>query len=90
MGLPVVATDVRGCRQVVDEGITGRLVVVNDARALGAAIAELVADPSLRVAMGRAGREKALREFDQQQVIDFTLSTYERLLPTRPERTAAA
>jgi glycosyltransferase involved in cell wall biosynthesis len=90
MGLPVVATDVRGCRQVVDEGITGRLVVVNDARALGAAIAELVAEPSLRVAMGRAGREKALREFDQQQVIDFTLSTYERLLPTRLERTAAA
>lgn len=89
MGLAIVATNVRGCRQVVDDGVNGRLVPVKDARALGGAIAELVADPSMRAAMGRAGRDKARREFDQQQVIDLTLSTYERLLPAPLVRPAA-
>lgn len=89
MGLAVVATDVRGCRQVVDHGVTGRLVPVGNARALAEAIGELVADPRLRTAMGQAGREKAVKEFDQQRVIDLTLDTYERLLPGNLERNQA-
>ncbi len=89
MGLPIVATNVRGCRQVVEDGVNGRLVPVNDARALAAAITELVADPSLRATMGQAGYDKAVREFDQQQVIDLTLSTYERLQPASLVRPAA-
>ncbi|HEY4334121.1 MAG TPA: glycosyltransferase, partial [Ilumatobacteraceae bacterium] len=42
MGLPIVATNIRGCRQVVDDGLTGVLVPVRDAQALGAAVGELV------------------------------------------------
>jgi len=80
MGLPIVATDIRGCRQVVDDGVTGRLVPVRDAGALARAVRELAADPALRGRMGDAGREKALREFDQQRVIDITLGVYEELL----------
>ena len=41
MGLPVVATDVRGCREVVDDGVTGVLVPVGDAAALAAALRAL-------------------------------------------------
>ncbi len=79
MGLPIVATDIRGCRQVVDDGVTGTLVPVRDARALGEAIAALVEDEALRGRFGAAARAKAVAEFDQQRVIDRTLAVYERL-----------
>ena len=80
MGLPVVATDIRGCRQVVDDGRTGLLVERLNARALTDAIGALVADPDRRIAMGRQARAKATAEFDQQLVIDITLAVYSELL----------
>jgi len=83
MGVPVVATRIRGCRQVVDDGRTGRLVPVRDATALADAIADLAADAGLRLTLGEAARAKAQREFDQQCVIDTTLAVYERLLARR-------
>jgi glycosyltransferase involved in cell wall biosynthesis len=43
-GLPVVAGDVRGCRQVVDDGKSGRLVPVGDVSALAEALDALVRD----------------------------------------------
>jgi glycosyltransferase involved in cell wall biosynthesis len=80
MGLPIVATDIRGCRQVVADGITGRLVPVADPAALAAAVAELAADPNARLGMGEAARLKAAAEFDQERVIATTLALYEELL----------
>jgi glycosyltransferase involved in cell wall biosynthesis len=80
MRLPIVATDVRGCRQVVDSGVTGLLVPVRDSRALADAIGALAVDPERRLRMGEAGREKALAEFDQQRCIDVTLAVYRRLI----------
>ena len=80
MGLPVVATDIRGCRQVVEPGVTGLLVPPRDSAALTAAVSALVADGDRRAAMGAAGRSKALTEFDQRRVISVTLGTYDRLL----------
>jgi glycosyltransferase involved in cell wall biosynthesis len=88
MGRPLVATNIRGCRQVVDDGVTGRLVPVGDSAALADAIAAIAGDDAGRAAMGRAGRAKALREFDDRKVIDITLGVYERLLGTRPAVTA--
>lgn len=75
-GLPIVATDIRGCRQVVDDGMTGFLVPPRDARALRNAVEGLVDDPPARTAMGGAAANKAAAEFDQQKVIDSTLSVY--------------
>jgi glycosyltransferase involved in cell wall biosynthesis len=80
MGLPVVATDIRGCRQVVDDGRTGLLVERQNARALTGAIEALVGDPNRRISMGREARAKATAEFDQQRVIDITLAVYSELL----------
>jgi glycosyltransferase involved in cell wall biosynthesis len=79
MGVPIVATDIRGCRQVVDDGVTGRLVPVRDAGALAKAVGELASDAATRARMGAAARAKAAREFDQQRVIDITLGVYEEL-----------
>jgi glycosyltransferase involved in cell wall biosynthesis len=80
MGLPVVATDIRGCRQVVEHGVTGLLVPPRNAVALTDAVARLVGDPGLRTTMGSEAVSKAAREFDQRQVIAKTLAVYEELL----------
>ena len=83
MGLPLVATDIRGCRQVVDDGVTGTLVPVRDAGAIADAVA---ATRRRRRRRGRRwarpGAAKAHREFDDRKVIDITLGVYERLLGT--------
>ncbi|MEY2567275.1 MAG: hypothetical protein QOE35_1804 [Actinomycetota bacterium] len=79
MRLPVIATDIRGCRQVVESGRTGTLVPPRRADALATAIAALASDQSLRRAMGQSGRDKALREFDDRRVIDITLGIYDQL-----------
>lgn len=80
MGLAIVATDIRGCRQVVDDGRSGVLVPVADVPALTEAIGWLATEPDVRRAMGATGRNRAVAHFDQEVVIDTTLATYERLL----------
>ena len=83
MGLPIVATDIRGCRQVVDHDRTGLLVPVHDPATLADAIEALVADRERRTRMGAAAREKALTEFDDRRQVAITLEVYERLLDRR-------
>jgi glycosyltransferase involved in cell wall biosynthesis len=83
MGLPVIATDIRGCRQVVDHGTTGLLVPARDATALADAIKALAVDPDRRARLGIAGRAKAMREFDERRCVEITLDTYRALLSRR-------
>ncbi len=82
-GLPIVTTDVRGCRQVVDHDVTGLLVPVRRPDLLTIALRRLANDRAARHSMGEAGAQKARREFDQQRVIDITLATYEEVLHRR-------
>jgi glycosyltransferase involved in cell wall biosynthesis len=86
MGLPVIATDIRGCRQVVEHGTTGLLVPPRDTAALTDALARLAGEPSLRTTMGSAAAAKAKRDFDQRQVIATTLAVYEGLLERKVGR----
>jgi glycosyltransferase involved in cell wall biosynthesis len=79
-GLPVIATDIRGCRQVVSQRQSGLLVPLHDPVRLAAAIEELVRDPVLRRQMGSAGRRKAEAEFDDRSVVSKSLQAYERVL----------
>jgi glycosyltransferase involved in cell wall biosynthesis len=79
MGLPVIATDIRGCRQVVDHDRTGLLIPVRNAVAVASAVRELADAPDRRRAMGAAAIVKAGLEFDQQRVIDITLATYDEV-----------
>jgi glycosyltransferase involved in cell wall biosynthesis len=78
-GLPVVATDIRGCRQVVDHARTGFLVPPRSPADLAAAMDSLTADDGLRSAFGVAGHQKALKQFDQRLVIERTLDAYRML-----------
>ncbi len=88
VGLPVVATDIRGCRQVVTDGVTGLLVAPRDATALATAVSSLVEDADRRRSMGEAASAKASRQFDQQQVIATTLAVYDELRQRRATRRA--
>jgi len=72
-GLPVVATNIRGCREEVIDGQTGCLVPVKDMAALAAALRKLVLDPELRRKMGRAGLARAHALFDESKVLDRQL-----------------
>jgi glycosyltransferase involved in cell wall biosynthesis len=78
MGLPVVATDVRGCREVVDDGVTGSLVPVGDPAALVEALRALQ-DPGRRRALGAAARTRAQQHFDERRVVETVLHTYRRV-----------
>lgn len=77
---PVVATRVGGIPEVVDDGVTGMLVAPRMAEELTAAVEALVLDSALRTAMGQAGRDRVLRLFTPDCVIERTSSLYERLI----------
>ena len=79
MGLPTVATDIRGNRQVIDDGVTGALVPVRDPAALAQAVGELVDTAELRRSQGEAAVARAASVFDQQRQIEITLAQYRAL-----------
>ncbi|MGO8871625.1 MAG: glycosyltransferase [Acidimicrobiales bacterium] len=85
----MVATDIRGCRQVVEDGTTGILVPLHNADALALAIAELAGDAPWREAMGARARQKAEAEFDDRTVIARTLAAYGALPPPTTSWTRA-
>jgi glycosyltransferase involved in cell wall biosynthesis len=75
-GLPTVATDIRGCREAVVDGVTGILVPLRDPSALAAALLRLLRDPSLRDRYGAAARRLAEERFDQRIVFERVAAAY--------------
>jgi glycosyltransferase involved in cell wall biosynthesis len=75
-GLPVVATDVPGCRETVEPGANGLLVPARDSEALAQALESLIVSPQLRERYGRRSREKAVAEFADAVVVTATLRLY--------------
>ena len=86
MGLPTVATDIRGNRQVVANGVTGTLVPVRDSAAIAHAVHVLAADADARRRMSDAARVRAAEHFDQAYVIGRTLDAYGQLSGRRGAR----
>lgn len=84
-GRAVVTTDVPGCRDAIEPGVTGLLVPVRDAAALAAAVQCLAADDELRRRFGAAGRRLAEREFDIRHVVRAHLDAYDALLQRRSQ-----
>ncbi len=80
MGRPLVLTEVRGCRDMVDEGRNGFLVPPRDVERLLASVRILVRNPDMRAQLARESRIRARVEFDQQRVIAATLNVYRQLL----------
>ena len=87
-GLPVVATNIRGCREAVVDGETGLLVPPRNGTALAEAVGRLLEDPNLAVSMGRAGRERAVRLFDEKSVQTCFVSVIECALKQKSRERA--
>jgi glycosyltransferase involved in cell wall biosynthesis len=80
MGLPVITTDAVGCRDAVEDGITGFLCQPRDAQDLADKMRQMLRlSADARSAMGYAGREKMLREFDERIVISNYLEAIRKI-----------
>jgi len=78
MGLPVIASDVPGCRDVVQDGATGLLCAAQDSRSLRAAMERMLAmTDQERVEMGARGRALVAARFDEEFVVQATLRAIE-------------
>ncbi|MFI5057715.1 MAG: glycosyltransferase family 4 protein [Candidatus Acidiferrales bacterium] len=87
-GRAIVTTDVPGCRDIVRNGVNGRIVPPGDAVALAEAIEELLKNSAMRQEMARRGREIAVNEFSQEMIAEQTLALYSELLKSRSSRVA--
>lgn len=65
LGIPTVATNIRGCREAVEPGVNGILVESKDARDLERGLIRMIDDAELRARLGAGGRQKALRDFNE-------------------------
>lgn len=79
-GRAVITTDVPGCRDAIEAGISGLLVPVRDATGLADAIRRLLADHALRREMGWRGRQLAERRYAVTAIVDSHLAVYRELL----------
>jgi len=79
-GRPMIATDVPGCREVVEHGVTGLLVPARDTGSLAEAMISLLADDERCRRMGRAARRRAEQEFSVEVVVACTLDVYREAL----------
>ena len=80
MGLPIIATDIRGCREVVVDGENGLLVPLRDVGALTEAIQRLGSDNELRAGMAEAAVRRARSHFDERRVVDTVMAAHSQLL----------
>lgn len=85
---PVIASDYGGLKEIVADGIEGLVVATGAVEPLAAALRLLATSPALREQLGRAGRERVLREFTIQAFACKTLQAYYRAIEIHHERTA--
>ena len=75
LGLPLVTTDMPGCREVVRHGENGVLVPARDGQALASTVFDLLADPARRRRMGQASRDLVGKNFH----LDIVAAAYARI-----------
>jgi glycosyltransferase involved in cell wall biosynthesis len=80
-GKPLVATDMPGCREIVQPELNGVLIPAHDSGALANAIKGILSDDECRERMGRHSRQLACEQFSEAKVISATLQVYRRALP---------
>ena len=83
MQVPCITTDIRGCREVVEEGKNGLLVPAGDVQALAQSIQKLLNNPALANRMGDIGRQIAVERFDERKVFEKVSQTYHSLLESK-------
>jgi glycosyltransferase involved in cell wall biosynthesis len=79
MGLPVVTTDIRGCREAVLQEKTGLIVPSQDSDRLAEALAIMLSNPELRQAYGNQGRRRVTTEYNEDFVFERLTKYYQEL-----------
>jgi glycosyltransferase involved in cell wall biosynthesis len=82
-GLALVTTDVPGCRDIVEDQVTGLLVPVRSAEALAKAFSTLDGDRKLTQRLGVQARQRAVARFAEQIIIERTLQVYDEAMKDR-------
>ena len=77
LGLPIITTDVPGCRDAVIRDMTAIIVPVKDPHKLALAIKNLFEDRKLRIKMGKANRNLAINKFDLKTIVPQIVKLYE-------------
>jgi glycosyltransferase involved in cell wall biosynthesis len=79
-GLPVIASDVGGVREAIADASTGFLVPRLDVRSVAERLRQLIESPSLRLALGREGRELYVRRFTFERMLEETMAVYGEII----------
>ncbi len=79
-GCAMVTTDIPGCREIVQQGVTGWLVPARDVRALASALQQAIEQPGLRQQYGASARALIAADFSMDRVAAATIAIYDELL----------
>ena len=79
-GIPVVATETDGAREVIEPNETGRFVPVGDVDAIAKSTSELLNDPAERARLGASAQQKARQRFGLERMVDETVKLYEEVI----------
>lgn len=84
MEKPLVATNVTGCKEIIDDGVTGYLCKVRDHVDLAEKMEKMyLLSEEQRIEMGKKGREKVIREYDKQIVIDAYMRAIQEIIQSK-------
>ena len=83
MRLPVVITDVDGCPEAVENGVTGIVVPAHSSKALSGALDQLIQNPEKRKIMGEVGRERVLEKFKSEIIWQALYENYRELMQNK-------
>lgn len=78
-GLPCVVSDIPGARDLIKDGVTGILTIPKDSEHLSLTIKRLIEDKDMRLKMGKAGRERIIRDFDVNRYAQNFKKLFENL-----------
>src|SRR5207302_9752259 len=76
MGLPIIASDIPGCREVITHAVTGLLFAPRDSQALLGAMREVLYDPRAARSRAQAAQDVIRRRFDQDKLTDKVWAVY--------------
>ncbi len=83
---PVVACDSGGSPELIENGVNGFLIPVNDSAALAARVSQLLAQPSLRKSMGENGRRRIEESFSVERVLPKMIAAYDYAICAQARR----
>lgn len=79
-GIPAITTDIGGCPEIVEEGVTGLMVPVNHVSALREAVVWMHSNPQQRVEMGQKARVAATDRYDHNVLIEKLITVHHDVL----------